>query len=496
MKFFRWVAVGVIASLTLLPVAGSAEDQGELIQKLLNRIEQLEKKVGALESGPSPTTSVPSPDTNAVRELDQKIRIIDRRNELATEAAAEKAKTAPSLSIGASGLQVSSADTDFSIALRGVLQVDNRTFFDDGGIQGNDGFLLRRARPILQGTVFRDFDFIFVPEFGGSSVSIVDANLNYRYQPWLQLRAGKFKAPIGLEQLQSDAVTFFNERALPTDLVPNRDIGFQLWGDISGGVLSYAAGVFNGVGDGRSTSNVDFDDSREVAVRLFAQPFKTADRDVLKGFGVGVSGSWGDYGATNTLGLPNGNGYLTEGQQQFFAYNPTGAGVVTGGEHWRFSPQGYYYFGPFGLLGEYVISSQSVTRNVAPVTTARLENTAWQIAASWVLTGEKASFAGVTPASPFDPRNGKWGAVQIVGRYSELDVDDDAFPLFSNPAVSASQAQAWSAGLNWYLNRNLLLKASYSRTTFSGGGGAGTTPPATITRQPEEVFFTRLQLAF
>ena len=52
--------------------------------------------------------------------------------------------------------------------LHGVLQVDNRSFFDDSGIQGNDGFLLRRARPILQGTLYRDFDFIFVPDFGMS----------------------------------------------------------------------------------------------------------------------------------------------------------------------------------------------------------------------------------------------------------------------------------------------------------------------------------------
>jgi len=53
-----------------------------------------------------------------------------------------------------------------------------------------------RARPILEGTVFRDFDFQFVPDFGGSSVQIFDANLNYRYRPELQLKAGKFKEEI------------------------------------------------------------------------------------------------------------------------------------------------------------------------------------------------------------------------------------------------------------------------------------------------------------
>ena len=61
---------------------------------------------------------------------------------------------------------------------------------------------------------------------------------------------------------------------------------------------------------------------------------------------------------------------------------------------------------------------------------------------------------------------------------------------------SGVPAQAWSVGLHWYLNKNIRLSTSYSRTTFTGGGGAGTTAPATITRQPEQVFFTRLQLAF
>jgi hypothetical protein len=46
--------------------------------------------------------------------------------------------------------------------------------------------------------------------------------------------------------------------------------------------------------------------------------------------------------------------------------------------------------------------------------------------------------------------------------------------------------------LNWYLNRNLRINTSYSRTKFDGGTGPG----ATVAKQPEEVFFTRLQLVF
>jgi hypothetical protein len=37
---------------------------------------------------------------------------------------------------------------------------------------------------------------------------------------------------------------------------------------------------------------------------------------------------------------------------------------------------------------------------------------------------------------------------------------------------------------------------SFSHTDFEGGGGAGTSAPAAVTRKDENVLFTRVQLAF
>ena len=79
-----------------------------------------------------------------------------------------------------------------------------------------------------------------------------------------------------------------------------------------------------------------------------------------------------------------------------------------------------------------------------------------------------------------------------MGRYEELNVDQSAFPTFASSTASASSAHAWSAGLNWYLNRNVRVNASFSHTMFSGYTGAIPAVPA----QAENVFFTRIQLAF
>ena len=61
---------------------------------------------------------------------------------------------------------------------------------------------------------------------------------------------------------------------------------------------------------------------------------------------------------------------------------------------------------------------------------------------------------------------------------------------FRHPNTSASRAVAWGIGLNWYLNRNIRAGLDFIQTDFQGG------TQGTVTRQDENVFLTRLQLAF
>ena len=513
MKLNQWANMTIAGVLLALssPASEGADAGAEAeIEALRQQVQELSRKVQALEQERVKEQPAGAAADEKIQELDQQVRILARQRALDQESAAALAKTQPRLSVGANGASFSSADSNFVVALHGLIQADSRTFKENNHVPGTDSILLRRARPILSGTVFRDFDFLFVPEFGNgtpgaassaSTPSIYDACVNYRFSPAFQIQAGKFKGPVGLEYLQSDTYTFFNERSLVTDLMPGRDVGFALRGELAGGVISYTVGIFNGVGDARNTSNTGFQDNREFDGRLFLQPFKQTGIKPLQNLGFGVGGSWGQASVTNTLGLPGSTGgasssagYFTDGQQQFFAYTN---GVVARGTHWRLSPQASYYYGPFGLIAEYAISDQEVQRTAGATTgRADLQHTAWEISGGWVLTGEDATFTGVTPKHPFDPRNGQWGALQLVGRYAELDIDNAVFPFYANPA-SASEARSWSVGLNWYLNRNVRVNASYSRTDFSGGAsGSPGSAPGSVSSHPEDVFFTRLQIAF
>ena len=117
-----------------------------------------------------------------IRSLEQKLLVLERKQEIKDDDSATAAKTAPKISITDKGFTLASADSANSIKLRGLVQFDNRLFFGDNGIV-NNSFLLRRARLITEGTFAKNFSFQLVPELGGGSATaasaftILDANL-------------------------------------------------------------------------------------------------------------------------------------------------------------------------------------------------------------------------------------------------------------------------------------------------------------------------------
>jgi phosphate-selective porin OprO/OprP len=339
-----------------------------------------------------------------VEELEQRIRILERRLELDHEAAAAAKAPAATLRAGPEGVQFRSADSAYQVSFRGYVHSDGR-FFVQGAAKNASTLELRRVRPILEGTVARNFGFRLMTDFGEGKVQVQDAYLDVRIFPFLRLRTGKFKPPVGLERLQSATALQFVERALPTALVPNRDVGVQLWGDAAGGALSWAAGVFNGVVDGGS-GDLDADGRKEVAGRLFLQPYRNRPSGLLRGLGFGVAGSRGS--ERGTVAAPGLASYKSPGQQGFFSWRANGqaAGtVIADGARERVSPQAFFYHGPQGVMGEYVASRQRVRRDSSA---ARLTSRAWQVEAGYVLTGEDASYAGARRSIRRTARSGRW----------------------------------------------------------------------------------------
>ena len=422
--------------------------------------------------------------------LDQRQGVLERKWELQEE----KAQEAAQVMAGKDGFYLKTGDGKLSLKLGALVQTDQRFYLDDSRDLGKDTILLRRVRPILEGHLQDRFSFRIVPDFGQGQSVLQDGYADIRFFSALQLRGGKFKVPIGLERLQSDTNSAFVEPAFPTALVPNRDIGFQLFGDLWDGLLSYAVGGFNGVSDGAS-GDVDTRDGKDIAGRIFAHPFLKTEWEGLNGLGIGFGGSYGRQ--KGTISAPALPAYRTAGQLTFFSYHNTAANAsavppvaanitVANGAVTRISPQAYYFWGPLGILAEYARSSQNITNGTSD---AKLSHDAWEGTASFVLTGEKASYKGVKPLKPFHPQNGRWGAVELVGRYNELRIDSKTFPTFSSATAAARRARSFGGGVNWYLNDYIKLVASFERTGFQGGSVAGNRPA-------ENLLASRLQLTF
>ena len=443
-----------------------------------------------------------------IRQLDQKLRVLERNLELKDETAAAAAKKLPKLTASDGRIEIASADGANSLRLRALLVADARFYLDDvnnannpAGTGTNDTFLLRRARIGLEGKFSDRFQYIVVSEFGtGSSVSVTDANILTAINPAFNVRVGKFKTPVGLEQLQSDPVAFFNERSVATGLTPNRDVGIQLEGAFLTNRISYQVGVFNGVPDGGNTSQAttDFDSDKTVAARLFATPFVNDKGSVLKGLGFGIAASQGNYDSVNG----RAGQYRTDGQQTYFTYltstTTPASNVIADGQGTTISPQAYYYYGPFGLLAEYVSSTIDVRRGTQAV--REIENTGWNLSAGYVLTGEDAGYKGVTPKTVFNPSAGTWGAFEVVARVAQVDIDDDVFEggtagRLANPDVSASKVTTYGIGLNWYPAKAIRVGLDYFENKFGLADGASPAKDAVIS-DDEQTIIARVQVSF
>ena len=453
-----------------------------------------------------------------VQQLDQKVRVLERKGEISEEDTTTTKKTTPVVRASQDGFGLKSADGKNEIKFRALAQIDYRNYDSVSGL-GSDGknvsgFDFRRIRPTIEGTVFGLYDFKFTPEFGEaktanatSTSGIVDAYVDARFKPWFQVRAGKFKPYVGLERLQSGSDIKFIERSyVSNNILPNRDLGASIHGDLLDNKLTYAVGIFNGVNDGGDTSTAqDTNKDKDYAFRLFTTPFVDS-ANALSGLGFGIAGTYGNAkGAPNTATdktlalLPN---YKTAGQESnFFAYS---SASFANGKRERIAPQAYYYYGPLGLIAEYARVSQDVSNGTR---TDKLDNDAWQIAASYLITGEDASFKGVKPKNVFNQDGAGWGALELVARFQESNIDSNAFTTattvkYADPRTNASSAKSWALGANWYLNQNVKIALDYENTSFDGGGQVNAAGVAiggftnVADRPDERTLFTRLQLSY
>jgi phosphate-selective porin OprO/OprP len=371
------------------------------------------------------------------------------------------------------GLRLESADKAFQLKLGGRLQFD--TFFGRGdddlesttGKTLEDGSQMRRARLALSGIVYEAVDFKlefdWADKDGKSKIVDVYAGL---IGPGLipSVRAGHFREPFFLEMLSSSNDVSFQERSLPLALVPQRNLGLQLFDTLLAERVTWAAGVFR---DANDQAYGQEDGRYAVTARVTGLPW-LGDESHLLHLGVAASRRSPPADTVAYKSKPEAN----------LAPDLVDTGNITNADQVDLlGAEAALLFGQFSLQGEWVEA------RVDSATAGDPSFSGWYGGATWTITGEPrryrksdATFQSPRPSGNFG--QGGYGAWELAARLSELDLEDGN--------VAGGQLRDVTLGLNWYLNPVTRVTWNYIRSQLDRAPDDG----------DAEIFEMRIQFAF
>jgi phosphate-selective porin OprO/OprP len=404
---------------------------------------------------------------------------------------------------------ISTADGDFSLAIRTLVQLDWGYYSQSAaaaslppafGPDLSSGANFRRVYLGIQGKAFGDWSYNANFDFGGSGGTetpghIQSVFLEYDGLKPFAFRIGAYPPPTNIEDSTPAGDTIFLERNSPSDVQRNiaggdgRDaISLLHTGEELFVALSYTGG--------KVQESATFDEQQALVGRLSDRFWHDDDSNVV----IGINGTYviqfanavangqpnlsnmPGAAALNTITLSDppeitidSNGIRLANTGALPADHIAQWGVEAAGNFRNFYAQAGYY--------GFEVSRAPVAFNVfsAPGVSAKQivqpsnnSLSAWYLQATWILTGEQkpynvanGAFTAPKVAHPFKfgPDSG-WGAFELAGRYSELDLNShehDAASVITN-WVGANRTFTYynterggdqrilTAELNWYPN--------------------------------------------
>ncbi|MBR0849404.1 OprO/OprP family phosphate-selective porin [Bradyrhizobium diazoefficiens] len=138
-------------------------------------------------------------------------------------------------------------------------------------------------------------------------------------------------------------------------------------------------------------------------------------------------------------------------------------------------------YGPLFVQGEYYWFNIDRNANTAvpPIGTSSLKFRGGYAEAAYVLTGEtrkynavNAAYGGVKPNHPFSLDGGGWGAWEVAGRVSQMDLNDQ---LATAAGIAGGRQTVYTLALNWYVNGNVRFMLDYLHGNISKQASAVST---------------------
>lgn len=307
------------------------------------------------------------------------------------------------------------------------------------------GVEIRRARIGASGSFGENGIFKSEFDFAGGEVTLDDVYAGLRGIPLLgTIRLGHMKEPASLDEQTSTKFTTFMERALPVAAFsPGRNTGVGVGSTLFDQRMTWSAGAFREVGSsGDGFSNHS---AYNATVRVTSLPVWEEDGRRMLHTGFWYSHKFRHDGPLQYQPIAESHlvGPLTSMPEI------STDGVDLAGAELAFA------VGPFSMQGEYIHSFVQGGQDQRDV-----DFYGSYVFASYVLTGERrpydqqrAAFGRLRPSHPFSIGEGSFGAWELAGRWSLLDLNDQD--------VRGGILNNFTAAVNWYLYDNMRLQTNY-----------------------------------
>ncbi|MEH2512538.1 phosphate-selective porin OprO/OprP [Nitrobacteraceae bacterium AZCC 1564] len=496
------VAMAAAAVLTAAPIqeahAESASASDSEIALLKQQVRLLEQKLNKLQKQTSANTAATA---NAKAEAKAEAKAAAKAA-VANANAAIPAK-APVPYSGAVVSMPNNRPTICTADGENCVGITGRLHWDVGGYDYHpntaatspqrldSGQNVRRARIGLAGKFLSDWNFALIYDFGGTSdgfggaaagslpgggtSGIENAYLSYTgLKPFggkMAIEGGIMDIPWTLDEATSSNDITFMERSSAQVIAVNvaagdfrSTFGTRWWND-SVWVGGYVTGPTTGsIHSASSVTPAGSTEQYGAVVRAAGQLVSGKEYSLH----IGANAEW--------LIQPPRN-LVTNAQTVSFSDRPelridpttlisTGAIANASGVQ-VYGAEAAATYGPLYLQGEYYWYNvdRDASTGLAPVGAPSLQFQGGYAQASYVLTGETrtyntstAAYNGIKPRDPFSLQGGGWGAWEVAGRVSTIDLNDRVGTALG---VAGGRQTVYTAGLNWYVNNNLRFMLNY-----------------------------------
>ena len=412
----------------------------------------------------------------------------------------------PTLSNGKPGL--ASADGRFTANIKAILMLDTGKYFQKDNLPAavtnrdlNEGSNFRRARFGVDGRLYRDFDYSFIFEFGGSGAEdpgrLFEAAITYTGIKPLRITAGAFQPNIGLAAAVSTSQMPILERPSAAEIARNvaagsARVGLQVAGS---GVLGegdsglatrwFASTAVTGntvpsISAAGSTTSQPADEQTAWLGRVAFAPYSTTDWQSHFGANYQYVIQPNDAGAAANVRY--GVQLRDRPELRVDGARLIDTGLIDARHVTVIGLEAAFLKGPFTIESEY-FRYKIDRRTSGAVTPNDPHFSGWYVQGSWILTGEtrpynpvEARFDAPRVNYNFNPQAGTWGAFELAARYSMVDLNyregnPGTAPVLG--AVRGGEQTIGTLGLNWYLNPTIRFMVDYQRVKIDRLGATG-----------------------